>query len=116
MRRRCWHRARVLLLAVLLGLGTSLSFSHASAMSAKMALEMTHPGSAGCHGGDGDDHGGVDTLGCLSLCASAAHGLLPGEPADPASASRAGFQMAHMLVTGHVSAPDHGPPKPLILG
>jgi hypothetical protein len=118
MRGRSWHRARVLLLAVLLGAGMSLSFSQASAMAAKMALapEMAHAGSAACPGCDGDDRGGADTFSCLLLCAFAAHGLLPGEPADLASASGARFQIAHRLVTGHASAPDHGPPKPVILG
>jgi hypothetical protein len=112
----------VLLLAVVLGVGMSLSFNQASAMLAKMAIatEMAHAGSDGCHACAGDDHGGADTLSCLSfsclsLCASAAQGLLPEEPADLVAASGAGLEIAHMLVSGHATTPDHGPPKLLIL-
>jgi hypothetical protein len=103
---------------VLLGVGMSLSLGQASAMSAKMAIttDMAHAGSDGCHGCDGDDHRGADTFSCVSLCASATQGLLPGEPAVLPSASGAGFQIAQMLVTGHATIPDHGPPKLLILG
>jgi hypothetical protein len=109
---------RVLLLAVVLGVGMSLSFSQASAMRAKMAIatEMAHAGSDGCHGCVGDDHGGADMSGCLSLCASAGQGLLPEEPTDLVAASGAGLEIAHMLVSGHATTPDHGPPKRLILG
>ena len=116
MRRWSWHRTRVLLLALLVGVGMSLSFSHPSAMSVKMTLaaEMADSGSDGCHGCDGD--GGADMVRCPSLCASPAQGLLPGEPADLPLATPAGCQIAHLLVTGHTSSPDPGPPKLLILG
>ena len=38
MKRRAWHRTRVLLMALLLGVGMSLSPVQASAMAAKMAI------------------------------------------------------------------------------
>jgi len=118
MNPSCWHRTRALLLALLLGAGVSLSFGQASAMSVHMAIaaETADVGSDGCDGCDGADDSGADAMSCLSVCASATHGLLPGEPAELPWASRAGFQIAHVLSNGHVSSPDHGPPKLLILG
>jgi len=116
MRSSCWHGTRLLLLALLLGAGISLSFGQASAMSAPMAVATADLGSDRCHGCDGADDGCADTMSCVSLCASPAHGLVPGESADLLSASRTAFQIAHVLGNGHVSSPEHGPPKLLAFG
>jgi hypothetical protein len=116
MKPSCWYRTRALLLALLLGAGVGLSFGQASAMSARIAIEMADLGSDGCHGCDGAENDGADAMSCLLVCASAAQGVLPGEPADLSWASRAAFRIAHVLGNGHVSSTDHGPPKLLTLG
>jgi len=85
-------------------------------MSAHIAIEMADLQSEGCHGCDGADDSAADAMSCLSVCASAAQGVLPGEPADLPWASRAAFRIAHVLGDGHVSSTDHGPPKLLTLG
>jgi len=87
-------------------------------MSAHMAIAAATVdlGSDLCHGCEGADASGADAMSCLSLCASAAHGLVPGEPADVPWASPTTFQIAHVLSNGHVSSPDPGPPKLLTLG
>jgi hypothetical protein len=59
MKRWSWHRTRVLLLAVLLGLGMSLSFVQGSVMVTTMAVaaDGADHGSSGCDGcGRGGDH------------------------------------------------------------
>jgi len=87
-------------------------------MSAHMAIAAATVdlGSDRCHGCDGADDVSADPVSCVSLCASAAHGLVPGESADLLSASRTAFQIAHVLGNGHVSSPEHGPPKLLAFG
>jgi hypothetical protein len=118
MTRRSWHRTRVLLLAVLLGLGMSLSFVQGGVMAVEMAVaaDGAHHGPSGCDGcGDGSDHE-TDAGMCLSMCGSAAQGLLPGEPAALPPASEASFQVARLLLGGRSHSPDHGPPKTLTLG
>jgi hypothetical protein len=101
-----------------LGAGISLSFGQANAVSAHMAVaaQMADSGSDQCQGCDCAADSGADAMSCLSACASAAQGVLPGEPADLPWASRAIFRVAHVLGIGHVSSPAHGPPKPLTLG
>jgi hypothetical protein len=96
----------------------SLSFIQASVMSGKMAIsaEMAKPGSNGCHSCDGDDYGGADTGTCTAVCGPAAQGLMSGELLTLPSASRTGFQVARLLLSGQFHSPDHGPPKILTLG
>ena len=111
------HRIRALLLTLLLALGMSLSFVQGCLMAAEMAVsaEAAHPGPHGCDGcGDGDRD--LDASTCLSVCGSAAQGLLPGEPAALPPASQASFPAAWLVVGGRFHSPDHGPPKILTLG
>ena len=112
MKRRLWHRTRVLLLAGLLGLGVSLSFVQGSVMAAEMAVaaDGAHHGTSGCDGCGGSDHE-TDAGMCLSVCGSAALGLLTGEPAALPPASEASLQVARLLLDGRSQSPDHGPPK-----
>jgi len=118
MKRWSWHRTRVLLLAVLLGLGMSLSFVQGSAMAATMAVAAGggHHGSSGCDGCGGDDHKDMDAGTCLAVCGSAAQGLMFGELLSLPSASRIGFEIAPSFLSGQFHSPDHGPPKILTLG
>jgi hypothetical protein len=111
------HRVRVLLLALLLALGMSWSFVQAGLMAAEMAVlpEASHTGPTDGDGCTGSDHKADAGL-CLSLCGSAAHGMLPGEPVALPPASRAGFEAVHLLLGGRSHSPDHGPPKILTLG
>jgi hypothetical protein len=111
------HRVRVLLLALLLALGMSWSFVQGGLMAAEMAVaaEASHTGSSDCDGCSGSDHK-ADAGMCLSVCGSAAHGTLPGEPVALSPASSASFQAGHLLLGGRSPSPDHGPPKILTLG
>jgi hypothetical protein len=113
-----WYRTRVLLLAVLLGLGMSLSFVQGSVMAATMAVaaDGAHHGTSGCDGCGGGDHKDMNAGTCLTVCASAAQGLMSGELLTLPSASRTGFQVAQLLRSGQSHTPDHGPPKTLTLG
>jgi hypothetical protein len=111
------HHIRVLLLALALALGMSLSFVQGGLMAAEMAVsaEPGHTGSSDCDGCGGTDHN-ADAGMCLSVCASAAHGMLPAEPLGLSPASEASFQLARLLLGGRSHSPDHGPPKTLTLG
>jgi hypothetical protein len=113
-----WHRTRVLLLAVLLGLGMSLSFVQGSVMAATMAVaaDGAQHGSSGCDGCGGGDHKDMNAGTCLTVCGSAAQGLMSGELQTLPSAFRTGFQVAHLRISGQSYTPDHGPPKTLTLG
>lgn len=116
MHGRPGKRVHALLLMLVLALGTNLSFMQAGLMAGEMAIsaECGHVGPSGCDGcGDGD--GDVDASTCLSVCGSAAHGLLPGEPVALPPASRASFQADCFVMGGQTETPDHGPPKILIL-
>jgi hypothetical protein len=117
MKRWSWHRTRVLFLAVWLGLGMSLSFVQGSVMAAQMAVaaDGAHHGPSGCDGCGGSDHQS-DAGMCLSVCGSAAQGLLPGQLMALPPASRANFQAARLLLDGRSHSPDHGPPKIPTLG
>jgi hypothetical protein len=112
------HRVRVLLLAILLGLGMSLSFVQGSVMAAEMAVsaDAGHTGSSDCHGCGGSDDGGASASTCISVCGAAAHGLLSGEPVALPPASRASFEIASLAFGGRSHSPDHGPPKIPTLG
>jgi hypothetical protein len=112
-----WHRTRVLLLTVLLGLGMSLPFVHGKVMLAEIAVaaDCAHHGPSGCDSCGGGDHKHTDAGICLAVCGSAAQGLMPGELLALPAALRAGFQVAHLLVSGQSHSPDHGPPKILTL-
>jgi hypothetical protein len=112
------YRIRAFLLTLLLALGMSLSFVQGGLMSAEMAVSAaaSHPGPSGCDGCSSGDDGETDAGMCLSVCGSAAQGLLPGEPATLSAASRASFQAVHLLLGGRSHSPDHGPPKILTLG
>jgi hypothetical protein len=117
MKRWSWHRTRVLLLAVCLGLGMSLSFVQSSVMAMDMAIatDGAHHGPSDCDGGGGSDPKS-DAGMCLSVCGSAAQGVLPGQLTALPPASRAAFQAARLLLGGRSHSPDHGPPKILTLG
>jgi hypothetical protein len=112
-----WHRSRVLFLAVWLGLSMSMSFVKGSVMAAEMAIFATSgdQGPSNCAGCGGSGHKNADAGICLSVCGSAAHVLMPADPAALPSASRTVFEGAHLLVSGQTSSPDHGPPKILTL-
>ena len=118
MKRWSWHRTRVLLLAVLLGLSLSLSFVEGSVMAADMAVapDGVHHGPSGCDGCGCGDHKDTGAGTCLAVCGSAAQGLMSGELLTLPSASRTGFQVARLLLSGQISNRDHGPPKILTLG
>ena len=118
MKRWCWHRTRVLLLAVLLGLGMSLSCAQGGVMAAEMAVaaDDAHHGPGGCDGCGSGDHEGIDVGTCLAVCGTAAQGLMPGELLTLPSTSRADFQIARLHLSGQFHSPDHGPPKILTLG
>ena len=112
------HRVRALLLAVLLGLGMSLSVVQGSVMAAEMAIaaDDAHHGPSGCDGCGGGDHNDMNAGTCLAACGPAAQGLMPGELLTLPSASRTGFQVARLHLSSQFHSPDHGPPKILILG
>ena len=118
MKRWSWHRTRVLLLAVLLGLGMSLSFVQGGVMAAEMAVATDdgHHGPNGCSGCGGGDHNDMNAGTCVAVCGPAAQGLMPGELLTLPSASRTGFQVARLHLSSQFHSPDHGPPKILILG
>jgi hypothetical protein len=112
------HRVRALLLAVLLGLGMSLSLVQGGVMTAEMAISAddAHHGPGGCDGCGSGDHNDMNAATCLSACGLAAQGLMPGELLTLPSASRTGFQVARLHLSSQFHSPDHGPPKTLILG
>jgi hypothetical protein len=113
-----WHRTRVLLLAVLVGLGMSLSFVQSSVTAAKMtvAADGADHGPRGCDGCGGGDHKDINAGTCLAVCGFAAQGLVSGELLTLPSASQTVFLVADLLIVGQSDSPDHGPPKVLILG
>jgi hypothetical protein len=117
MTRLSWHRTRVLLLAILLGLGMSSSFVQGGLMAAEMAVapEAGHTGSSDCDACGGGDHK-ADPGMCLSVCGSTAHGMLLIEPLALSPASQATFEAVRLLLGGRSHSPDHGPPKILTLG
>jgi hypothetical protein len=114
MKRWPWHGTRVLVLALLLGLGTSPSYVQGGVMAAEMGLatDGARHGPGGC---DGCDHERMDAGVCLAVCGSAAQGLMPAELLTLPSASRADFQTARVHLSGQFHSPDHGPPKILTL-
>jgi hypothetical protein len=118
MKRWTWHRTRVLLLAVLLGLGVSLSFVQGSVIAADMAVaaDGAHHGPSGCDGCGAGDHNDMNAGTCLAVCVPVTQGLMSGELLTLPSASRTGFQVAQLLLSGQFHTPDHGPPKILTLG
>ena len=105
---------RALLLALVLGVAMSVAFVQGGLMAAKMAVAAEGFGPSGCDGCSGDHDTDIST--CLSVCGSAAHGLLPGEPVALSSTVRAGFWTARLVVAGRTTKPDHGPPKLLTPG
>lgn len=117
MGSRLGYRIRALLLTLLLAFGMSLLFVQGGLMAAEMAVSTGagYVGPSGCDGCSGDDDGGTDTGVCLSVCGSAAQGMLPGEPAALPPAFRASFHIAHLIVDGRSSSPDHDPPRILTL-
>jgi hypothetical protein len=115
MKRWSWHRTRVLLLAVLLGLGMSLSFVQGSMMAMAVAADGVHPESNGCQGCGGNDHNHMNAGTCVTVCASAAQGLISEELLPPPSASRTPLHIDQVLLSGQSHRPDHGPPKILTL-
>jgi hypothetical protein len=112
------HRVRALLLAVLLGLGMSLSLVQGGVMTAEMAISAddAHHGPGGCDGCGSGDHNDMNAATCHSACGPAAQGLMPGELLTLPVASRTDFQIARLHPSGQFHSPDHGPPKIPILG
>jgi hypothetical protein len=113
MERWSWHRMRILVLALLLGVGISLAFVEGSVMAAQMALSAdgAHHGPSGCDACGGGDEEGAGAGTCLSVCGSAAQGLPPADGAALPSAFRTGFQAGDLLISGQSNSPDHGPPR-----
>jgi hypothetical protein len=105
---------RTLLLVVVLALGMSLSLVQGNLMAAEMAIGAG-AGQAGPHGCDGCGDHEIDAGTCLSVCGSAAHGLVPGEPAAVPAASRTSFELGHLVLRGPSYSPEPGPPKILTL-
>jgi hypothetical protein len=110
-------RTRILLLAVLVGLGISWSQVQGGAMAVEMVLaaDGAYHGPNGCDGCDGD-HNDINAASCLALCGSAAPGLMPEELLTLLSGSRTDLQSARLSFSSQFHSPDHGPPKILILG
>ena len=116
MRRTPLHQLCLLVLAVLLGLGLSLSAVQAGTMTVQMGMAaMPESGPDQCAGCDADDDR-LEVGSCLSVCGAAAHALRPSEPAVLPSASRVSFEAPHLVLGGRSHSPDPGPPKPLTLG
>ena len=118
MKRWSWHRTRVLLLAVLVGLGMSLSFVQGSMMATAMAVgaDGADHGRSGCDSCDGGDHNDMNAGTCLTMCASAAQGPISSDLLPLPSASQAGVQVAQLFLSGQFHSPDHGPAKILARG
>jgi hypothetical protein len=111
------HRLRVLLLALLVALGMSLSLVQGSLTAAEMAVaaEAAQPCPHGCDGcGEGDADRDPGT--CLSLCGSAVQALPPAQALALPAASRASFQAGYAGLGGRSHGPDPGPPKLLAPG
>ena len=95
----------------------SVPLVQGSLMAAEMAVsaEVAQPcphGCDGCADGDGD----VDASTCLSLCGSAAQGVLAGEPLALLPVARVSFQAGYVALGGRFHSPDPGPPRSLTLG
>jgi hypothetical protein len=118
MDRWALPRTRVLLLAVLVGLGMSWSQVQGSAMAAEMALaaDYVHHAPDGCDGCDAGDHNDMNAASCLAVCGSAAPALIPEELLALLSAPRTDLQSARPSFSSLFHSPDHGPPKILTLG
>jgi hypothetical protein len=113
MLRRTRTRVSALLLTLLLALGSGLAIVHGSLMAAELAVaaDAGHPGPKGRdHCDDGHDCA-TDADTCLSLCVSAAQGLLPAEPIAAPPAARATFDTVGLIPGGCINSPEHGPPK-----
>ena len=115
MKRWSRHRIRALLLTLLLALGMSVTFVHGGLMAAEMVVSAEASMPTGCDGCTGDA-ADADVLTCQSVCGSAAHGLLPGEPAARPAGARTIFGLTSPVLGGRSNRPDHGPPKILTLG
>jgi hypothetical protein len=105
---------RALLLALVLGVAMSVAFVQGGVMAAKMAVAAEGFGPSGCDGCSGDHDTDIST--CLSVCGSAAHGLLPGDPVALFSTVPVVFGTARLVGAGRTTKPDHGPPKLLTPG
>jgi hypothetical protein len=118
MKRWSWHRTRVLFLAILLGLGMSLSLVQGGVMAAEMAIaaDDAHHGPSGCDGCGGGVQQGMNASTCLVLCGIVVQALVPAELLTLPSAFRIGFQVARLHLSSQFDSPEHGPPKILILG
>jgi hypothetical protein len=113
MYRRARTRAGALLLALILTFGSGLALVHGSAVAAE-AASLADAGHHGPSAYDGCDDGhdcAPDPGSCLSLCASVAQGLLPGEPLLSPPNARARFAAAGLIPAGCFNSPEHGPPK-----
>jgi hypothetical protein len=116
MKRWSWHWTRVLLLAVLLGLGMSLSSVQGGVMATEMGVathDAHHGRPSGC---GGCEQQGMNASTCLVLCGIVVQALVPAELLTLPSAFRIGFQVARLHLSSQFDSPEHGPPKILILG
>lgn len=114
MTRWSQHRIRALLLTLLLAVGMSVTFVQGGLMAAEMVASAEAYAPTGCDGCT-DEAGDAGMLTCPSVCA-AAHGLLPDELAATPALFQTTFGLASSILSGRANRPDHGPPKPLILG
>jgi hypothetical protein len=117
MKRWSWHGTQALLLALLLGLGMSLSVFHDRLMAAEMAVmaDDAHHRQGGCASCCGH-HEGMDADTCLAVCGTAAQGPMPEQLLTLPPASRSDVQIARLHLSGQSHSPDHGPPKILTIG
>jgi hypothetical protein len=106
-------QVRALLLALLFALGSGLALVHGSLMAAELAVssDAGRAGPNGCDGGDDGHDCATDAGTCFSQCASAAQGILPGEPLASPPDARVAFDAVGLIPGGRANSPDHGPPK-----
>jgi hypothetical protein len=113
MYRRTRSRLGALLLALILTFGSGPALVHGSlvAVEAASLADAGHHGPNGCDGCADDHDCATDPGKCLSLCASAAQGLLAGDPLASPPGARAAFDAAGLIPAGCSNRPEHGPPK-----
>jgi hypothetical protein len=84
-------------------------------MASELAVSAD-AGRSGCEGCDDGDDCTTDAGTCVSLCASAAQSVLPGDPIALPPTSRAARDAAVLILGGCSHSPEHGPPKLITLG
>jgi hypothetical protein len=113
MYRRTRSRLGALFLALLLTFGSGLALVHGSLVAAEAAslADAGHHGPNGCDRCDADHDCATDPGKYLSLCASAAQGLLAGDPLASPPGARAAFDAAGLIPARCSNSPEHRPPK-----